>query len=133
MRMKCLRILPETMPRISRSLLSRRSLNMALGNAWDTVASISIGSDFATRVSPGGLQVRNDSGPWYAREDKATRRHGDQAINTGNSRPLAPSPCRPLALSSGNTLLNPPETFDPPLRRGAVGDIGEEGFEVLPR
>jgi hypothetical protein len=25
-------------------------LNMALGNAWDTVASISIGSDFATHT-----------------------------------------------------------------------------------
>src|SRR4051794_22292338 len=48
MRMKCLRIFPETMPRISLSEPSSLSLNMALGNACDTVASISIGSDFAT-------------------------------------------------------------------------------------
>src|SRR5215204_3019913 len=46
--MKCLRIFPETMPRISLSEPSKRSLNMALGNAWETVASISIGSDLAT-------------------------------------------------------------------------------------
>src|SRR5687767_11176293 len=49
MRMKCLRIFPETMPRISRSELSRRSLNIALGNAVVTVASTSIGSLLATQ------------------------------------------------------------------------------------
>src|SRR5438874_8495964 len=51
MRMKCLRILPETMPRISRSEPSSLSLNMALGNAVVTVASTSIGSDLATNSS----------------------------------------------------------------------------------
>src|SRR6476659_5718451 len=44
MRMKCLRIFPDTIPRISCSLLSSLSLNMALGNAVVTVASTSIGS-----------------------------------------------------------------------------------------
>src|SRR5947209_4910437 len=49
MRMKCLRILPETMPRISCAPApSSLSLNMALGNAVVTVASTSIGSDLAT-------------------------------------------------------------------------------------
>src|SRR5688572_3881450 len=47
MRMKCLRIFPDTMPRISWSELSSRSLNIALGNAVVTVASTSIGSDLA--------------------------------------------------------------------------------------
>ncbi len=50
--MKCLRIFPETMPRISRSLLSNRSLNMALGNAVVTIASTSIGSLLAKGASP---------------------------------------------------------------------------------
>src|SRR5205085_9824470 len=52
MRMKCLRIFPDTTPRISRSELSSLSLNIALGNACDTVASISIGSDLATDTLP---------------------------------------------------------------------------------
>src|SRR5688572_1832874 len=56
MRMKCLRIFPETMPRISLSEPSSLSLNMALGNAWDTVASTSIGSDLAT------ITVSGDNG-----------------------------------------------------------------------
>src|SRR6185436_14536204 len=57
MRMKCLRILPETMPRISRSELSSLSLNMALGNAWETVASISMGSDLGKQYAPGKVAV----------------------------------------------------------------------------
>jgi hypothetical protein len=48
--MKCLRIFPETMPRISRSELSSRSLNIALGNAVVTIASTSIGSDLANQI-----------------------------------------------------------------------------------
>src|SRR5215212_4407086 len=44
MRMKCLRIFPETCPRISLSLPSSFSLNMALGSAVITTASTSIGS-----------------------------------------------------------------------------------------
>src|SRR5687767_14370789 len=60
MRMKCLRIFPETMPRISRSLLSSLSLNIALGNACDTVASTSIGSDFATQYTP--FRVSSEQG-----------------------------------------------------------------------
>src|SRR5215216_40814 len=55
MRMKCLRILPETMPRISCSELSSLSLNIALGSAVVTVASTSIGSDLATMRLSAGL------------------------------------------------------------------------------
>ena len=48
-RMKCLRIFPETMPRISWAPApSSLSLNMAFGKAVVTVASTSIGSDLAT-------------------------------------------------------------------------------------
>src|SRR5262249_53764476 len=51
MRMKCLRIFQETIPRISRSELSSLSLNMAFGNAVLTVASTSMGSDLAKYCS----------------------------------------------------------------------------------
>src|SRR4051794_947098 len=47
--MKCFRIFPDTIPRISAFELSSLSLNIALGNAVTTVASTSIGSDFATQ------------------------------------------------------------------------------------
>jgi lipopolysaccharide/colanic/teichoic acid biosynthesis glycosyltransferase len=45
------------LPRISRSLPSSLSLNMAFGNAWETVASISIGSDLATQWSSKGFRA----------------------------------------------------------------------------
>src|SRR5258708_2245327 len=57
MRMKCLRILPETMPRISCSELSSLSLNMAFGRAVVTVASTSIGSDFPTMPRWAGRKI----------------------------------------------------------------------------
>src|SRR5947208_13424266 len=61
MRMKCFRILPETMPRISLSELSSFSLNIALGSAVVTVASTSIGSLLATRsYSYGSMDRRLD-------------------------------------------------------------------------
>lgn len=50
--MKCLRIFPDTIPRISLSLPSSFSLNIALGSDIVTVASTSIGSLLATRVFP---------------------------------------------------------------------------------
>src|SRR3954469_7008547 len=50
MRMKCLRIFPETMPRISWPEPSSLSLNIAFGNAVVTTASTSMASDFATGI-----------------------------------------------------------------------------------
>src|SRR5947208_932401 len=66
MRMKCLRIFPETMPRISWPEPSSLSLNIAFGNAVVTVASTSIASDFATghfsaELSDGGNGTRHGS------------------------------------------------------------------------
>src|SRR3954471_14810520 len=106
MRMKCLRILPETMPRISLSELSSLSLNMALGNACETVASISMGSDLATNTlrdkrglrtgsndlilrtnaAPGKLSRRSGSGSrffcdeCYTHEDSDHRRRRKRGI-----------------------------------------------------
>src|SRR5688500_16267845 len=60
MRMKCLRIFPETIPRISCWLLSSLSLNIALGSAVVTMASTSIGSDLGIqRFSKPSIVLHN--------------------------------------------------------------------------
>src|SRR6476660_4953807 len=87
MRIKCLRIFPETMPRISASELSSRSLNMALGKAMTTVASTSMGSDLATgvllRKSDGGRGAKRVS---YAGERVRTRRTRAVGVTSGLAR-----------------------------------------------
>src|SRR3954452_3433234 len=93
MRMKCLRILPETMPRISCFELSSLRLNIALGSAVVTVASTSIGSDFATSFSPldipgewGRVPPSGPDGTGYGmgkrpgqQDDRCQRSHGRPA------------------------------------------------------
>src|SRR5689334_995175 len=90
MRMKCLRIFPETIPRISRSELSSFSLNMALGNAVVTVASISIGSLLAT-IFNSWVKAKTSS-PHAGTHDVMASAMARQAARLG----FAPKLCRVL-------------------------------------
>ena len=91
MRIKCLRIFPETIPRITWLELSNFNLNIALGNAIVTVASTSIGSDLATVVSKtawcmlaDGSAVRQGDMLWDKwSADKANGRKGGEHCVVG--------------------------------------------------
>src|SRR5687767_12835502 len=113
MRMKCLRIFPDTIPRISCGELSSRSLNIALGNARVTVASTSIGSLFATISLSGGTKVLGKRliVPWRPPADKEGRFLWRD-------------------LFARQAFQNPPVALAAPLRGRAVGHIGEEVHQV---
>src|SRR5215212_130221 len=91
MRMKCLRIFPETIPRISCSELSSLSLNIALGNAVVTVASTSIGSDLGTIRHSAGLSDEH-SGRVSTRDERGMVLANPPADKAGPVRPVSVAP-----------------------------------------
>src|SRR5688500_8351732 len=135
MRMKCLRIFPETMPRISRSLLSSLSLNIALGNACETVASTSIGSDFATHTPRIGVTEPGDAEDHICSEAQGQgpgRGSGISGATPQQSCGIDPAaaPRRSAGAFTRSPLsslrqrfANPLVTLQPPLRRVAAGDV----------